>query len=53
MMGNCFDCMVNIDGLSNQQSCMVTVKDNMRIKQQAGVADVLLPDSHSKDTNHE
>jgi hypothetical protein len=34
MMGICFDCLINIDGMDNQQSCMVKVNDGMKINRQ-------------------
>ena len=34
MMGVCFDCLVVIDGVENQQACMVEVKERMRINRQ-------------------
>ncbi len=36
MMGVCFDCLVEIDGLPNQQACMVRVRDGMNVKAMAG-----------------
>ena len=36
MMGVCFDCLVEIDGLPNQQACMVRVRDGMQVKAMAG-----------------
>jgi hypothetical protein len=36
MMGICFDCLAEIDGEPNRQSCMVTVKPGMRIHRQRG-----------------
>jgi D-hydroxyproline dehydrogenase subunit gamma len=36
MMGACFDCLVQIDGVANRQGCMVLVADGMRIGTQAG-----------------
>jgi predicted molibdopterin-dependent oxidoreductase YjgC len=36
MMGVCFDCLVVIDGRPNQQACMVTVRDGMRVERQQG-----------------
>lgn len=36
MMGVCFDCLVEIDGIPNQQACMHTVADGMRIRRQRG-----------------
>lgn len=31
MMGMCFECLVEIDGLPNQQACMQNVRDGMEI----------------------
>jgi succinate dehydrogenase/fumarate reductase-like Fe-S protein len=36
MMGICFDCLAEIDGEPNRQSCMVTVRPGMRIRHQRG-----------------
>jgi hypothetical protein len=36
MMGVCFDCLAEIDGVPNRQSCMVEVKPAMRIRRQVG-----------------
>ena len=36
LMGVCFDCLVKIDGDANQQACMTTVRDGMRIETQRG-----------------
>ena len=36
MMGICFDCLAEIDGVANRQSCMVTVAPGMRIAPQRG-----------------
>jgi predicted molibdopterin-dependent oxidoreductase YjgC len=36
MMGVCFDCLVEIDDVPNRQSCMVEVRDGMRIRRQIG-----------------
>lgn len=38
MMGVCFDCLVTIDGVPNQQACMVRVHEGMRIERQQGAA---------------
>lgn len=37
MMGVCFDCLMEIDGVPNQQACLVTVREGMRINHQSGV----------------
>ena len=34
MMGICFDCLAEIDGVPNRQSCMVEVRPSMRIRRQ-------------------
>lgn len=36
MMGVCFDCLAEIDGVANRQSCMVPVAPGMRIRVQHG-----------------
>lgn len=36
MMGVCFDCLAEIDGIPNRQACMVTVAPGMRIAAQQG-----------------
>ena len=36
MIGNCFDCLVEIDGETNLQACLVTVHDGMRIRPHSG-----------------
>jgi predicted molibdopterin-dependent oxidoreductase YjgC len=36
LMGVCFDCLAEIDGQPNRQSCMVTVQPGMVIRRQHG-----------------
>jgi len=36
LMGVCFDCLVMIDGVANQQGCMTPVRDGMRVETQRG-----------------
>ena len=36
LMGVCFDCLVEVDGLPNVQACMVTVQDGMQVRLQHG-----------------
>src|SRR3954449_1317439 len=36
LMGVCFDCLAEIDGVPNSQSCMVTARPGMRIRRQRG-----------------
>jgi predicted molibdopterin-dependent oxidoreductase YjgC len=40
MMGVCFDCLVEIDGVPNRQGCLVTVAEGMRIRPQRGARSV-------------
>jgi predicted molibdopterin-dependent oxidoreductase YjgC len=42
MMGICFDCLMCIDGVPNQQACQVEVTENMTIEYQQGAAELLL-----------
>ncbi|MGI9316583.1 MAG: (2Fe-2S)-binding protein [bacterium] len=37
LIGNCFDCLVEIDGDSNIQSCREPVRSGMRVQRQQGV----------------
>ncbi len=32
LMGVCFDCLVEVDGAQNVQSCMVEVRDGMQVR---------------------
>ena len=34
MMGVCFDCLVVLDGRPNQQACMITVRQGMKVMRQ-------------------
>ena len=36
MMGVCFECLMEIDGIPNRQACLVTVVEGMRIRRQQG-----------------
>ena len=40
MMGVCFDCLVEIDGVANRQACMIEVREGMRVKRQRGASDI-------------
>ncbi len=37
MMGVCFECLLEIDNVSQVQSCLVRVKEGMQINRQAGL----------------
>jgi predicted molibdopterin-dependent oxidoreductase YjgC len=32
MMGVCFECLVEIDGVADRQACMITAVDGMRVR---------------------
>ena len=34
-MGICYECLLEIDGEQNQQSCLITVKDGMHVRRQS------------------
>ncbi len=36
MMGVCFDCLMEIDGVASRQACMVTVTRGMHVRRQRG-----------------
>jgi predicted molibdopterin-dependent oxidoreductase YjgC len=40
MMGVCFDCLMEIDGLANVQACQVEVREGMKIRRQSGARKV-------------
>ncbi len=40
MIGNCFECLVEVDGAPNRQACMVPVAEGMRIRRQCDVPDL-------------
>ncbi|WP_282605232.1 (2Fe-2S)-binding protein [Pelagibius sp. Alg239-R121] len=49
MMGVCFDCLVEIDGLPNRQACMIQVYDGMVVERQSGAAAIASDSpSHNK-----
>lgn len=40
MMGVCFDCLVEIDGVPNRQACMEPVREGMVVRRQRGAIGV-------------
>ncbi|MCE8015793.1 (2Fe-2S)-binding protein [Halomonas sp. MCCC 1A17488] len=43
LMGACFECLLVIDGVANQQGCLVRVQDRMQIHRQVGARDIHEP----------
>lgn len=41
LMGVCFDCLAEIDGVPNRQACMVSVVPGMRILRQRGAREAM------------
>ncbi|WP_116474941.1 (2Fe-2S)-binding protein [Zobellella maritima] len=46
MMGICFECLVEIDGLPNVQGCMVQVTEGMKVRRQLGARELAQGDVH-------
>ena len=40
MMGVCFDCLLEIDGIGNRQACLTPVAENMQVRRQRGARSV-------------
>ncbi|TAL56885.1 (2Fe-2S)-binding protein [Pandoraea sp.] len=40
MMGVCFDCLVEIDGVPNRQGCMTPVRDGMHVRRMQGARSI-------------
>lgn len=38
MMGVCFDCLVEVDGVANRQGCLLPAREGMRIRRQTELA---------------
>lgn len=41
MMGVCFDCLMEIDGVGNRQACLTPVAPGMQVRRQRGARGVL------------
>ena len=54
MMGVCFECLVEIDGIPNRQACLVPVRDGMVVRRQHGAAALpLAPCTATEGEGHE
>ena len=47
MMGVCFECLVEINGIANQQACMTQVEEGMSIRKQSQYRLIALPQKES------
>ena len=52
MMGACFDCLVEIDGVPNRQSCLTAVANGMKIRTQQGLRSFDLPEPSETKVDH-
>lgn len=43
LMGVCFDCLAEVDGKANVQSCMVKVHEGMKVRRQQGARSPEIP----------
>lgn len=34
LMGACFECLVEVDGVRDRQACLTTIRDGMRVRRQ-------------------
>jgi D-hydroxyproline dehydrogenase subunit gamma len=41
MMGICFECLMEIDGVGNRQACLTPIAEGMRVRQQQGARGIL------------
>ncbi|CAB1081286.1 hypothetical protein D1AOALGA4SA_8943 [Olavius algarvensis Delta 1 endosymbiont] len=39
-MGVCHECLMEIDGMPDQQACLIEVRDGMTIKRQTGLTEI-------------
>ncbi len=39
MIGSCFECLVEIDGLGQRQACLVAVREGMRVRRARGLGE--------------
>ncbi|MGF1611497.1 MAG: (2Fe-2S)-binding protein [Kiloniellales bacterium] len=49
MMGVCFDCLVEVDGLANCQACMTPVAAGMVVRRQDGAAQLQIDEVRDGD----
>jgi predicted molibdopterin-dependent oxidoreductase YjgC len=52
MMGACFDCLVEIDGVPNRQSCLIAVAPGMKVRTQQGLRAFDMPETTGPETTH-
>jgi len=53
MMGVCFECLLEIDGQPNRQSCLIPVREGMVIHRQHGAPDLAAATEHPQQGDHD
>ena len=48
MMGVCFECLMEIDGVPNRQACLVQVRDGMAVRRQSGASAIHGPEDRDR-----
>lgn len=51
MMGVCFDCLVEVDGIASRQACLTPIREGMIVRRQQGASALALPkegESHGR-----
>ena len=43
LMGACFECLAEVDGRANVQTCMISVRDGMKVGRQDGASAISIP----------
>ncbi len=44
MMGVCFDCLVEVDGMPSRQACQTPIQEGMVVRRQQGASALVLPE---------
>jgi D-hydroxyproline dehydrogenase subunit gamma len=43
MMGVCFDCLVEVDGMPSRQACLIPIREGMIVRRQEGASALEMP----------
>ena len=50
LIGACFECLVEIDGMPNRQACLIVARDGMTVRRQMGLMPVETSAVETSDT---
>jgi predicted molibdopterin-dependent oxidoreductase YjgC len=45
MIGHCFDCLIEVEGIGSRQACLLQVAEGMRLRTQEGPASIVVEQS--------